>query len=144
MAKCINEKDWLSEIDRDLTNELQAMQDNVLQKAGNILGRDAILSSLHGIIGGKNNNYADCIRTQFWDFQDFFAQWIKGLSDTFEEEKKRYLKWKRTIDIQDKSSFRIVRLLKEEDIFQYTRKFLERNFYRNIKARTRIKPNESL
>ncbi|MDL2212927.1 hypothetical protein LJC72_05770 [Bacteroides sp. OttesenSCG-928-D19] len=144
MTKKINEQDWLSEIDKDSTNELQAMQDNVLQKASNILERNVILSSLHGIIGGKNNNYVDCVRTQFWDFEDFFMQWIKGLSDTFEKEKELYLKWHQTINIHDKSSFRIVRLLKEEDIFQYTRKFLERNFYRNIKERTRTKPDESL
>lgn len=140
----INDKDWLVEIDKELSAELKLMRDEVLERASDILNDDVTIQSLHGIIGGKNNDYVNSVKMQFVDFDDFFAKWLKGFNDKYEKEKEEVLKRYGFIDIEYKASFRNLPLLQDKKIFLYTKKFLERNFYKNIKERTRMKPEEKL
>lgn len=134
----------LEEIIGELDNELSLLREETLKRASSILNRDINIQSLHGIIGGKNNTYVDSVHSQFIDFNDFFSQWLKGLNDTFEKDKFTYLRYNNEFDWHAKSIFRNVRLLQDEKIYQYTCKFLERNFYKNLNARIRSKPDENL
>ncbi|GMX66233.1 hypothetical protein Elgi_55050 [Paenibacillus elgii] len=136
----------LEEIEIKLTRSLKAMQHSVLAKADKILKEkyrhhqyyqeyETSIHSLHGIIGSKNNTYVDSIRTQFVDPNDFIARWLQGL---MENEEKRKNESRRYIVSND------ISLLQDEEIREYTFLFLERNFYRNLMARTRVKPQDSL
>lgn len=139
------QENLLKEIINDLTKEITAIRPDVLKCASNILNRDIDVYSINGIIGGKNNIYVDSVRTQFLDFEDFFVQWLKGLNDAFEEERTIHLKYNNDkMDWDSRGSFRNIRLLKDEKIRLYARKFLERNFYKNLDQRIRIKPDENL
>lgn len=142
--KLTDREQLLQDIQDDLTVEINALRDDALRRASIILNRHVSLPSLHGIVGGKNNTYVDSVRTQFLDFEDFFARWINGLNDTFTSEKETYMKWNKDFDWSARASFKNVRLLQDEKIFQYTQKFLERNFYKHIDQRIRLKPDESL
>lgn len=132
------------EIIEELTVEINEKRNDVLQRASSILKRDVTIQSLHGIIGGKNNTYVDSVRTQFLDFNDFFSNWLKGLNDDFEESRKAYPLRNDEFDWDSKAAFRNVLLLQDEEIFYYTHKFLERNFFKNLNARLRLKPDENL
>jgi hypothetical protein len=134
----------LKEIQDELTKEINDVKDVALKRASIILNREVSIQSLNGIVGGKNNTYVDSVRTQFLDFEDFFARWIKGLNDTFDHEKETYIKWNSGFDWNARASFKNVRLLQDDKIFLYSQKFLERNFYKHIDQRIRLKPDESL
>ena len=118
----------LEHLDEEMTSELKAMLPEVLSKFIDEKGRNCSVHSLHGTIGGKNNDYVDSIRTQFSDPNDFKARWLQGL-----------------ITYLGTTSYSPLRNLIKDQIFRtYTLTFLERNFYRNLLERTRSKPNESL
>src|SRR5947199_4037939 len=111
------------------------MRDRVLARAGELMGYSPNIHSFHGIIGGKNNTFVDSIRTKFTDPQDFKARWLHGLlKEARPALAKGYLN----------AAGRIVRLLHDKAIREYTLLFLERNFFRNLEPRTRDKPAESL
>ncbi|QOG04657.1 topoisomerase II [Flavobacterium sp. MDT1-60] len=118
----------LKQLDEEMTSELEAMLPEVLHNFSKEKGRACSVHSLHGTIGGKNNTYVDSIRTQFSDPNDFKAKWLEGF----------------IAYIGDKSYSPLRNLMKDKTFRNYTLTFLERNFYRNLLARTRIKPNESL
>ncbi|WP_090246527.1 hypothetical protein [Lishizhenia tianjinensis] len=125
----------LKEIDKDLTTELRARQDYIMEKLRVRLNQDRYsFQRFNGLFGGKNNTYVDSVRTQFTDFNDFYSQWLKGVTDHYEE---RYYNGKAV------NNHNAV-LLKDAEIEKYVRIFLERNFYRNLKERTRSKPDERL
>lgn len=134
----------LLKIEKNITAELKEMEQNVLLEAMTVLNIDLNIKSLHGIIGGKNNTYVDSVKTQFLDFNDFFSKWLNGLRSKFNYDKNNYLIYNHTFDWNARASFRNVRLINNELIFEYTKKFLERNFYRNLNARVRLKPDEAL
>ena len=70
----------LREMEADLTAELKKKLPRVLRTCERITGRKNVsVHSLHGIIGGKNNEYTDAIRTQFSSPDDFNARWLQGL-----------------------------------------------------------------
>lgn len=145
MPKKISDREQLlKDINDELTLEINALREDALLRASVILNREVTLQSLHGIVGGKNNSYVDSVRTQFLDFEDFFAQWIKGLNDTFILQKEQHMKFHNEFDWSGRAAFQNVRLLKDKKIFLYTQKFLERNFYKHINQRIRLKPDESL
>lgn len=118
----------LQELDEKLTTELNQMLPEVLHKFSKEKGRECSIHSLHGTIGGKNNIFVDSIHTQFSDPNDFKAKWLEGFIDQYGGTSYSPLK----------------NLLKDKTFRNYTLTFLERNFYRNILARTRVKPNQSL
>jgi hypothetical protein len=142
--KRTDKEQLLKDIQEELTVEINKLKNDALNRASAILNRNVNIQSLNGILGGKNNTYVDSVRTQFLSFEDFFSKWLNGLNETFSSERKTYLRWNDTLDWGEKASFRNVKLLQDEIIFQYTKKFLERNFYKNIDQRIRLKPDESL
>ncbi len=127
-------EETLNDIQSDLTQEINNLRDEAVKRASNILNNDVSLLSLNAILGSKNNTYVDSVRTQFLDFEDFFSKWLKGLNDAVDSDK----------EYPQRASHRIVSLLKDEKIFQYTQKLLERNFYNNIYEMIRLKPDETL
>lgn len=123
------EETALQELDAQLTLQLRALEPHVLAKVARLQGAPCSVSSLHGIIGGKNTTFVDSIRIQFSSPDDFFAQWLDGLL---------------TQSLTSGAAERLVELLKDNQIREYTQIFLTRNFYRNRLARTRAKPAESI
>ncbi len=118
----------LSAIDQSLTSELEATRNAVIQKYSEERGQTVSIHALHGLIGGKNNTFVDSIRTQFSDPADFKARWLKGF-----------------IQYVGTGIYSPLKNLLKDSVFRdYTLKFLERNFYRNLRERTRAKPNENL
>lgn len=128
------DQDILKEIDAELTKEIRSRQDYIIEKLGSRLNYDYYsFQRFNGLFGGKNNTYVDCVNTQFSDFNDFYAQWLKGLTNQYE----------RRIKYGQEPNHNAI-LLKDPEIEEFVRLFLERNFYRNLKARTRSKPEEPL
>jgi hypothetical protein len=138
------EEKLLKEIQDDLTREIESIKKEALKRATALLGREINIQSLNGMVGGKNNVYVDSVRMQFLDFDDFFSKWLKGLNDTFTSEKKTFLRYNSVFDWTARGSFRGVLVLKDPIIFRYTELFLERNFYKHINQRMRLKPDETL
>lgn len=124
----LHEKERLKELEVQLTSELEQILPEVLRKYSEEKGEKCSVHSLHGTIGGKNNQYADSINTQFSDPNDFKATWLKGFIEYVGKERYSPLRT----------------LMKDKTFRTYTLTFLERNFYRNLLARTRVKPNEAL
>ncbi|MBF8457910.1 topoisomerase II [Kaistella sp. G5-32] len=118
----------LEELEVNLSAELIAHQEKVLQKYSVEKEKECSLPSLHGTIGGKNNQYADIVNTQFSDPREFIAHWVRGFIKYVGKSKSSPLRT----------------LLKDDEFREYTFTFLERNFYRNLIERTRFKPNQSL
>lgn len=121
------EKKRLKEIDKQLTSEMKELQPKVLKMYCLERKENLSISSLHGTIGGKNNTYVNSITMQFSNPNEFKAKWIRGFRFYVEN---RYSPLKK--------------LMKNNSFREYTLMFLERNFYRNLVERTRVKPNENL
>lgn len=145
MKKQRTEKEQLlKDIVKELTREIESIKTEALERASSLLRKDTNIQSLNGMIGGKNNIYVDSVRMQFLDFEDFFSKWLKGLNDTFTSEKETYLRYNSKFDWLARGSFRGVLVLKDPVIFKYAELFLERNFYKHIDQRVRLKPDETL
>jgi len=136
------DKETLRSLESSLSEELKLLEPTVLTRASRITNEDTSVQSLHGYIGGKNNEYVDSIRSQFPSPDDFISQWIKGLLDKVNDiESKQKQKYNGNV-YQTTPTHRMVRLVKDQKIFDYLLIFLKRNFYRNLIERTRAKPNE--
>lgn len=83
------------------------------------------------MIGGKNNEYADCVNTQYAKPDEFISRWLEGFIETEGDDR-----WS--------GGHPLFHLLKGKKFKQYLMLFLERNFYRKFEERTREKPIESL
>jgi hypothetical protein len=118
----------LEELEASLSKELIEHQESVLRKFSIEREKDCSLHSLHGTIGSKNRQYADVVNNQFSDPKEFIAYWLKGFLDYVGDYRYSPLR----------------NLLKDDEFRNYTFTFLERNFYRNLIARTRFKPDDSL
>jgi hypothetical protein len=94
------------------------------------------LHVFHAHIGKNNNIFVDSIRTQFQNPEDFIARWINGLNEKLIQIRKKSGK--------GFSDELVLKYLQDEILKPYIMKFLERNFYRNFRARIRAKPNEDL
>lgn len=127
-------KNILKDLDKELTDEIKQRKDEILELLRVKLGQKAYsFQRFNGLFGGKNNTYVDSVNTQFSDFNDFYSQWLKGVINQYEKRKKYG---------PDPTHNAV--LLKDKRIESFVRLFLERNFYRNLKARTRVKPTEQL
>jgi len=128
------DQEILDEIESELTNEIRSRQDYIIEKLRIRLGYDYYsFQRFNGLFGGKNNTYVDSVMTQFTDFNDFYSQWLKGVINQYEQRLK--------YGSQDDHN---AVLLKDPELEEFVRLFLERNFYRNLRARTRLKPDEQL
>lgn len=124
------DQNLLNELENNLTKEIRSRQDYILEKLRIRLQQKSYsFQRFNGLFGGKNNTYVDSVSTQFSDFNDFYAQWLKGLVTSYE--------------LYPKKNHSAI-LLKDSEIESFVRLFLERNFYRNLKERTRLKPEEKL
>lgn len=124
------------ELIAQLTKDLDDRRPSVLAKASKLLERDITVSSLHGKIGSKNNEYADCVNATFKNFQDFYTTWLNEFNDRCERNE---------VKIGEGGSLSdLLTLFSDKDILEYFVLFLERNFIKNYKARVRNKPEESL
>lgn len=128
-----------------MTLELRSKQETILSKIGKELEENNYtFQQFNGRFGGKSNTYVDSVRTQFIDFEDFYAQWLKGLIDKYETARNYQLdKYGRTYK-DDSSAFRNYRLIQDKEIRDFVQIFLERNFYKRLHERTRSKPSENL
>jgi hypothetical protein len=146
MAKKIltEEEQIVKDIVDGLTAEIESNQERIFRLMSIRLGKEINAYNFNGIFGSKNNTYVDSVRSQFLDFDSFFTSWMKGLNDTFEEEKRIFLMYNPKMDWTYKSSFRMVNLLKNNEIYEQVKIFLERNYYKHLDQRMRMKPDESL
>lgn len=119
-----------------IDGELRDLRAKVLDRASDLLMRDVTVFSLHGKIGGKNNDYADCVNNKFSNFPDFYSAWLRGFNNRCEDKQAK----PGTGD----SLSELLSLLSDESIRDYTKLFLERNFHKNYVARVRNKPEEPL
>lgn len=130
-------------VEKKLTNIIKLKQQRALDIYNEIWIMNGVaegnrsFQSMHAIIGSKNNTFVDSIRTQFLDPKDFIQQWIKGLLDIYEDYTYRGKDGK-------EHKYILIPLLQNEFFREYAFTFLERNFYRNLRARTRYKPDEAL
>jgi hypothetical protein len=136
----------IAEIINELTAEIKSRKDKVLPKIGKFLNQKEAYTfqQFNGLFGGKNNTYVDSVRTQFVDFEDFFAQWLKGLIDKYEVHKQKQKDYYGKVFTSESSIERIYGLLRDAEVRYLVRIFLERNFYKQLNERTRTKPSENL
>ena len=123
---------------KELDQQLLAMRDKVLWRAALALDRDEVtICSLHGIIGGKNNEYTNVADNQYADFRVFQAEWAAGLLAKYEALPEQYKK-------EDNGTTRGIRLFKDPVIREYILLFQERNFYKHYQSRIRQKPDSDV
>jgi hypothetical protein len=101
----------------------------------------ASLHSFHAHIGRNNNTFVDSVRTRFSGPQEFVARWIEGLHATLDDLKSQ---GRTGYGGRPLSEHLVFQCLQDDLLRQYTFRFLERNFYRNYKERTRNKPDDAL
>jgi hypothetical protein len=120
-----------------LTEELKELEPKVLKTTCRSLG------SLHGVIGGKYNDYIDSVRQSFLSPQQFITEWESGALRMAKEYDEYDI---RTYGraYQSNAVHHIIRLLKMPTVRKYMRLFHERAFYRYYDARIREKPSEDL
>jgi len=99
------------------------------------------LHSFHAHIGRNNNTFVDSVRTRFGGPQEFIARWIEGLDAKLNDVKSS---GRTGYGGRPLGEHLVLQCLKDPLLEQYTFKFLERNFYRNYKERTRHKPDDAL
>jgi hypothetical protein len=102
---------------------------------------DASLQSFHAHIGRHNNTFVDSVRTRFTGPGEFISSWISGLHNKLDDIRAR---GKHGYQGQLLSEQLVLKCLEDNLLRQYTFKFLERNFYRNYRERTRNKPDDAL
>lgn len=105
------------------------------------LSPGASIHSFHAHIGRNNNTFVDSVRTRFGGPQEFIALWLDGLEAMLDDVKSRSLTGYGGRPVEEHL---VLQCLKDQLLRQYTLKFLERNFYRNYKERTRHKPDDML
>lgn len=120
----------------ELNMQIEAQRGSILSLASSVLGRYVSLPSLHGIIGGKNRDFADVEKKQFLSPAEFQAAWAEQMIAYYEPSKKY---WKTADDLPP-----IIKLYKNPTIRQYILLFQERNYYRWYEQRIRQKPLEPL
>lgn len=132
----LSDEEQRKELIAQLSEDLDVRRPSVLAKASDLLGRDITVCSLHGKIGGKNNEYADCVNGKFKNFQNFFATWLNEFNNRCERNDVKMGGGSSLSDLLTRFS--------DKDILEYCELFLQRNFIKNYRARVRNKPEESL
>lgn len=127
------EEEALFDLNKELTKELEDMLPAVLERTKYILDFPITsVQSLHGKIGGKNNEYANVADTRFHDYREFQRTWAKGMIERINASG------------YGAAVYDIARLYKDDLCRQYILKFQERNFYREYYNRIRQKPEDQL
>uniref|UniRef100_UPI0040577061 topoisomerase II n=1 Tax=Candidatus Electrothrix sp. TaxID=2170559 RepID=UPI0040577061 len=122
--------------DKDLSARMNSMRNEALRRFSEINGPSSI-HQMHAHIGCYNNTFVDSVRMQFQSPDDFIARWLNGLKNKILEDQDRnqscYL-----------SRHMLLDMYQDQFLKKYIYLFLERNFYRNFRARMRAKPDEGL
>lgn len=127
------EEEALFALDKELTKELEDMLPEVLDRTKYILDFPITsVQSLHGKIGGKNNEYANVADTRFHDYREFQRTWAKGMIERINASG------------YGAAVYDIAKLYKDDLCRLYILKFQERNFYREYYNRIRQKPDSQL
>lgn len=123
------EEQALFELDKEITTQLKKLLPDVLERSGKILNSPITsVASLHGKIGGKNNDYANVADMRFHDCREFQCYWAMGMSDTYRKS------------MYDCAVWDVLKLYKDDVCREYILLFQERNFYRHYMERIRTKP----
>ena len=127
--------------DKTLTNELKQRENKVLEiyrklRENERHSEKITMASLHSTIGSHNSDFANCKYLSFANFEQYLAQWYKGLNEKYGD---------RIVDgINGKCGYIIFEMLKYQICREYIELFLERTFYRDIEKMRREKPAENL
>ncbi len=132
----LSDEEQRNELIAQLSEDLNERREHVLERASDLLGRNITVSSLHGKIGGKNNDFTNCVEDKFINFQEFYSAWLNEFNDRCERNEVKLYEGGSLSDL--------LTLFSDKDIREYTELFLERNFIKNYRARVRNKPEESL
>ena len=133
----------LAKIESDLSSQLRDRQHDAIETASRLLDKELSIHSFHAIIGCRNNDFVDAVRTQFSDPDDFWRRWLHGFRIKLQSDRQKDIERYGHIN-RAKSVYRLKKILDDDGILEYTRLFLVRNFYRHLRERTRAKPDEKL
>ena len=120
----------------ELDKLLKERRDSILAIASSVLRSDISIHVFHGIIGSKNNLFANVATHQYTSVEAFQAIWAEKMLQYYEPYRKYWHK--------EEELPRILRLYNNEIIRNYILLFQERNFYRWYNERIRRKPHEPL
>ncbi len=124
-----------------LTLQLAERWPEVHQLVEAIDGRTRSRQSFHAQIGCRNTTFTDAIFDCFPSPEVFLAKWLDGLAAEAESTRILYLKRGHGTSPEISGAYRLITLLAEPEVCKYLELFLERNFYRNYRARIRAKPS---
>lgn len=119
---------YFGKIESEINDELKNRQENVLKEFAIIKGYDASIHSFHGTISLNKAEALDMVRGNWATHEDYIASWLSGLKDAIESGRAHMMQ----------------KMFKIEAIREYILLFLERDFYRHYKVRTKEKPQENL
>lgn len=143
MTDVVWDRDEVKELLKWYDEELDRRRKTVLAHVSAEMGRDQSVHQFHGIIGGKYRRFADVARAQFSDPNAMVRRWLDGLAQEVEreldEERETYGR-----AYGERAANRLARLLQHEVIWEYTRLFHERSFFRHLDERVRAKPSDNL
>lgn len=117
---------------KKLNSDLDKMRTAVLSRASEILGYDLSVGSLHGKIGGKNNTYTNVADDYFPDVKTFQKKWAQGMLDEYTRKAYPCAVWD------------LIRLYQDDLVREYILLFQERNYFKHIEERQRLKPDHNL
>lgn len=127
------EEQELLERAKQISAELERMLPRVLERTKEILEYPIMsVQSLHGKIGGKNNDYINVADDHFPDYRKFQIEWANGLLSRCQKTGP------------DSAAWDIVQLYKDNLCREYILLFQERNFCKHYEERIRRKPSDQL
>ena len=129
MAKIDPRKTAIKKREEEISGKLKALLPAVIKSTG-----ITSVSSLHGIIGHKNEYFIDVKNEIINSEEEYVTKWLSGLQKSVSEIPKYF----RTMDNSKYFIFKSIQLNKEFRDYLYL--FLQRTFLRNIDAYTKARP----
>ncbi|MCD0472518.1 hypothetical protein [Flavobacterium sp. JAS] len=128
ISKNINDSKYFEKIENEITEELNKRQESVLKQFSYIKGFEATLHSFHGTISLAKSESLDMVQGTWPTHEDYISSWLSGLKDLIGSGRGHMMQ----------------KIFKVDAIREYILLFLERDFYRHYKVRTKQKPQENL
>ncbi|WP_124019421.1 topoisomerase II [Flavobacterium hydrophilum] len=119
---------YFERIENEITDELNKRLSGVLEDYAEIKGHVSSFQSLHGTISLNKASSLDMVHGKWATHDDYIADWLSGLKDSIESGRPSMMQ----------------KIFKIQRIREYVLLFLERDFYRHYKVRTKDKPQENL
>ena len=129
MIKRDPRKTAINKRNKEMSDKLKALLPKVLKSTG-----IKSVSSLHGIIGHKNEYFIDVQNEIINSEEEYVTKWLSGLQKSVSEIPKHF----RTTDNSRYFIFKSIQLNKNFRDYLYL--FLQRTFLRNIDAYTKARP----